>query len=51
MCFAWISVKKTAIISLYNINLLAFITKADSVYCTVRAGFSIQADTVWPLKG
>ena len=33
MCFVWIS-EQTAIISLYNINWLVFIT----VYCAVRAG-------------
>ena len=35
MCFVWIS-EQTAIISLYNIICLAFITKTDSVYCGVR---------------
>ena len=32
MCFVWIW-EQTAIISLNNINLSVFITKADSVYC------------------
>jgi len=34
---AWIS-EQTAIISLYSINLLVFITEAESVYCVVRTG-------------
>jgi len=38
MCFVWIS-EHTAIISLYNINWLVFITETDSVYCAVRAGY------------
>ena len=36
MCFVWIS-EQTAIISLYNINWLAFITETECVYCAVRA--------------
>jgi hypothetical protein len=36
-CFVWIS-EQTAIISLYNINWLVFITETESVYCTVRTG-------------
>ena len=39
MCFVWIS-EQTAIISLYNINWLVFITKLESVYCAVRTGSS-----------
>ena len=35
MCFLW----KTAIISLYNINWLVFITKTVCVYCAVRTEF------------
>jgi len=35
MCFVWIS-EQTAIISLYNINWLVFVTEI-SVYCAVRA--------------
>ena len=35
MCFVWIS-EQTAIISLYNINLLVFINETESVYCAVR---------------
>ena len=35
MCFVWIS-EQTAIISLYNINLLVCITQTQSVYCAVR---------------
>ena len=37
MCFVWIS-EQTAIISLYNINWLVFITEMESVYCAVRTG-------------
>ena len=37
MCFVWIS-EQTAIISLYSINWLVFITKTASVYCAVRTG-------------
>ena len=35
MCFVWIS-EQTAIISLYNINWLVFITQTQSFYCAVR---------------
>ena len=38
MCFVWIS-EQTAIISLYNINWLEFITQTESVYCAVRTGY------------
>jgi hypothetical protein len=37
MCFIWISVQ-TAIISLYSINWLVFITEMERVYCAVRTG-------------
>jgi len=41
MCFVWIS-EQTAIISLYNINWIDFITEMECVYCAVRTGsFSI----------
>jgi hypothetical protein len=36
MCFVWIS-EQTAIISLYSINLLVFITQTECVYCAVGA--------------
>ena len=36
MCFVWIS-EQTAIISLYSINWLVFITETESVYCAVRS--------------
>ena len=41
----WIS-EQTAIISLYNINWLVFITETESVYCAVRTGYltAIQVD-------
>ena len=35
MCFVWIS-EQTAIISLYSINWLAFVTQTKCVYCAVR---------------
>jgi hypothetical protein len=35
MCFVWIS-EQTAIISLYSINWLDFMTETESVYCAVR---------------
>ena len=37
MCFAWIW-EQTAIISLYSINWLVFITETECVYCAVRTG-------------
>ena len=37
MCFMWIW-EQTAIISLYNINWLVFITQTECVYCAVRTG-------------
>ena len=38
VCFVWIS-EQTAIISLYRINWLVFITETESVYCAVRTGY------------
>jgi hypothetical protein len=37
MCFVWIS-EQTAIISLYSINWLVFITETECVYCALRTG-------------
>ena len=37
MCFVWIW-EQTAIISLYSINWLVFITETESFYCAVRTG-------------
>ena len=37
MCFVWIW-EQTAIISLYSINWLVFITETQRVYCAVRTG-------------
>ena len=37
MCFVWIS-EQTAIISLYSINWLVFITETECVYWVVRTG-------------
>ena len=39
MCFMWIS-EQTAIISLYSINWLVFVTETECVYCAVRTGSS-----------
>ena len=38
MCFVWVS-EETAIISLYDINWLVFITETQCVYCAVRTGY------------
>jgi hypothetical protein len=35
MCFVWIS-EQTAIISLYSIDWLVFITETECAYCAVR---------------
>jgi len=37
LCFVWIW-EQTAIISLYSINWLVFITEMECVYCAVRTG-------------
>ena len=37
MCFVWIW-EQTAIISLYSIDCLVFITETECVYCAVRTG-------------
>jgi hypothetical protein len=39
MCFVWIS-EQTAVISLYSINWLVFITETECVYCVVRTVFT-----------
>jgi hypothetical protein len=54
MCFVWIS-EQTAIISLYSINWLVFITEMESVYCAVRTesltivqfNFRLSMDVPW----
>jgi len=40
MCFVWIS-EQTAIITLYNINWLVFITETECVYCAVRTSLPV----------
>ena len=40
MCFVWIS-EETAIISLYSIDWLVFITETECVYCAVRSTFYV----------
>ena len=55
LCFVWIS-EQTAIISLYNINWLVFITETQCVYCAVRTGclytiqfnFNLNSSSIWP---
>jgi len=47
MCFVWIS-QQTAIISLYSINWLVFITERESVYCAVRTGSLTTVSTFSP---
>ena len=51
MCFVWIS-EQTAIISLYNINWLVFITETKCVFCAVGTVslYIIQVNlSVWTL--
>ena len=50
MCFVWIW-EQTAIISLYSINWLVFITETQCVYCAVRTEFLIKTTDVSSLKG
>jgi hypothetical protein len=50
MCFVWIS-EQTAIIFLYNINWLVFITVVESVYSAVRTDSLYKVDYVKSLKG
>jgi hypothetical protein len=40
VCFVWIW-EQTAIISLYSINWLLFITETECVYCTVRSALTV----------
>jgi len=49
MCFVWIS-EQTAIISLYNINWLVFVTKAQCVYCAGRTVDYIKDYVLWKIK-
>jgi hypothetical protein len=49
MYFVLIS-EQTVIIPLYSINLVVFITKAESVYKAVRAGSLNQTDKISSLK-
>ena len=48
MCFVWIS-EQTAIISLYSINWLVFITDTECV--NARYGLNIQFSLVLVLEG
>jgi len=54
MCFVWIS-EQTAIISLYDINWLVFITETECIYCAVRTGslihIRLSLSRFWPCHG
>jgi hypothetical protein len=51
MCFVWIS-ERTAIISLYSVNCLVFITDTECVHCAVRTESQLQyQSTVSVFKG
>jgi hypothetical protein len=41
MCFVWVS-EQTAIISLYSINWLVYITETECVYCAVRTLYTAR---------
>jgi len=43
--------KKTAIISIYKINLFVFTTQRESVYCAVQTGYLNQMDRFSSSKG
>jgi hypothetical protein len=45
MCFVWIS-EQTAIISVYSIKWLVFITEVESVYSAVRAESLYKTDAL-----
>jgi len=47
--FLWIS-EQTAIISLYSINWLVFITKTQCVYCVVRTGALCTVEAYFVLR-
>ena len=48
MCFVWIW-EQTAIVSLYSIDWLVFITETECVYCAVRTGYvTFTNSTFWP---
>jgi hypothetical protein len=49
-CFVWIS-EQTAIIPLYSINWLIFITETESVYCAVRTGSLCMKQICFVFKG
>jgi hypothetical protein len=46
MCIVWIW-EQTAIISLYSINWLVFITETECVYCAVRSAHTVFICFVW----
>jgi hypothetical protein len=46
MCFVWIS-EQTAIISVYSVNWLVFITETECVYCAVRSESINNTDFHW----
>jgi hypothetical protein len=49
MCFMWLS-EQTVTFAVYIVNRLVFITKAESLYCAVRAESLYNMDTSRPLK-
>jgi hypothetical protein len=51
LCFLRGSQEKTAIISLYSINLSVFKTEAERVYCAVQNGSLNLTGTVSYVKG
>jgi hypothetical protein len=50
MCFVWIW-EQTAIIFLYGINWLVFITEMECVYCAVRTEFFNYVTLILRFKG
>jgi hypothetical protein len=46
LCFVWIW-EQTAIISLYSINWLVFVTETENVYCAVRSAHSVFVCFAW----
>ena len=49
MCFALIP-EQTAIIYLYSIDCLVFITEKECVYCAVRTGYLNTTDNISSVK-
>jgi len=45
VCFVWLS-EQTAIISLYSIKWLVFVTETECVYCAVRTVSLIHVNNI-----